>query len=68
MAFIESGKAFDKEENHRKMKKKMEGMDSSTYLLKLPAPLYKKVKMKLVKDNKKLKPVLIEMLEQYIKE
>lgn len=68
MAFIESGKSFDKEENHRKMKKKMESMDSSTYLLKLPASLHKKVKMKLVQENKKLKPVLIEMLEEYIKE
>lgn len=68
MAFIESGKTFDKEENHKKMKKRMENMDSSTYLLKLPASLYKKVRIKLVKENKKFKPVLIDMLEKYIKE
>lgn len=66
MAFIDSGKNFDKNEHHEKMKSRLENMDVSSYLLRMPAPLYKKVKMKLAKDNKKLKSVLIEMLEQYI--
>jgi hypothetical protein len=37
------------------------------YTLRLPYPLYKAVKYKLVKEDKKLQPVLIEMLEKYVK-
>jgi hypothetical protein len=68
MAFIDSGKTFDKKEIQEKLKKRMENMDSASYLLKIPASLYKKVRLKLIEDDRKLKPVLIEMLEKYIKE
>lgn len=67
MARIDSGKVFDKEEHHEKMKTRMENMDSTSYLLKVPSSLYKKVRLKLLKENKKLKPLLIQMLEEYIK-
>lgn len=68
MAFIESGKTFNKDTHHAKMKDRMENLDVSPYLFRIPAPLYKKVKMKLVKEDKKLREVLVDMLEHYIKE
>lgn len=68
MAMIESGKSFDKEENHTKMKKRMENMDTAQYPFRIPMPLYKQVKMKLIRDEKNLREVLLEMLHQYIKE
>jgi hypothetical protein len=66
MAFIESGKSFDKEENHDKMKKRMGSMDTKQYPLRIPSDLYKKVRMKLIKEDRNLRSVLIEMLEEYI--
>ncbi len=68
MAFIESGKTFDKEENYEKMKKRMDSMDSTSYMFRIPSSLYKKVKIKLASDNKKLKPILVKLLEEYVKE
>lgn len=68
MAMIESGKSFDKEENHTKMKKRMENMDCAQYPLRIPSALYKNVKLKLIQENKNLREVLLEMLEEYIKE
>ena len=68
MAFIESGKTFDKDEHHDAMKTRMENMDSSPYLLRIPADLHKKVKIKLAKQGQKLRPILLEMLEKYINE
>lgn len=68
MAFIDSGKTFDKDDHHDKMKTRMENMDLSPYLFRIPTPLYKKVKLKLVKEEKKLREVLVDMLEEYIKE
>jgi len=65
MALIKSGKEFDKDENHDKLKKL--AVTNQQYTLRIPENLYKQVKMKLVKENRKLRPVLIEMLEQYIK-
>lgn len=68
MALIESGKTFDKDENHAKMKKRMENMDTAQYPLRIPSALYKQVKMKLIKEDKNLREVLLDMLNQYIKE
>lgn len=68
MVFIDSGKTFDKDEHHGKMKERMENLDVNPYLFRIPAALHKKVKMKLVKEDKNLREVLIEMLEEYIKE
>jgi hypothetical protein len=67
MALIDSGKEFDKEDNIQKMKKRMDNMDTKQYPLRIPAKLYKQVKMKLVKEDKNLRSILIEMLEEYIK-
>ena len=65
MAKIESGVEFDKDEQHNKLTKNMS--DNQQYTLRIPQHLYKAVKMKLVKENKKLRPVLIEMLVEYVK-
>jgi hypothetical protein len=65
MALIESGKEFDKGANHDKLAKL--AADTQQYTLRIPAHLYKQVKLKLVKENQKLRPVLIRMLMEYIK-
>lgn len=66
MAFIDSGKTFDKEEHHDKMKTRASNLDVKPYLLRIPSPLYKKVKMKLVRDEKNLRDVLVDALNNYI--
>jgi len=65
MALIKSGKEFDKGANHDKLTKL--SMDNQQYTLRIPVHLYKAVKLKLLKENRKLRPVLVEMLENYIK-
>lgn len=65
MALIKSGVEFDKAANHKKLTKL--ALTNTQYTLRIPENLYKAVKLKLVKENKKLQPVLIEMLQQYIK-
>lgn len=67
MAFIDSGKTFDKEAHHEKMKERSDNMEVTPYLLRIPSSLYKSVKMKLVKDEKNLREVLVEALTLYIK-
>lgn len=68
MAFIESGKTFDKEENYEKLKTRMENMDIKQYPLRIPAALYKKVRIKLMQEDKNLRELILDMLNQYIKE
>lgn len=68
MAFIDSGKTFDKDENHTKMKKRMENMDTAQYPLRIPAALYKQVKLKLIKEDKNLRELLLDILNEYVKE
>lgn len=65
MALIKSGVEFDKDANHDKLKKRVPIIQQ--YTLRIPEHLYKQVRLKMVKENKKLRPILIEMLEQYIK-
>lgn len=65
MAKIESGVEFDKNANHRKLVELT--VDTQQYTLRIPTNLYKQVKLKLVKENQKLRPVLIRMLLAYIK-
>ena len=67
MAFIESGKTYDKDENYEKMKKRMDNLEVNQYPLRIPSHLYKQVKIKLAKEDRKLRSVLIEMLEEYVK-
>lgn len=67
MAFIDSGKTFDKEENHTKITTRMKNEEVSSYLLRIPPKLHHQVRIKLAKDNKKLRDVLLGMLEEYIK-
>jgi hypothetical protein len=65
MAKIESGVEFNKNANHDKMTKRI--VTTQQYTLRIPEHLYKAVKFKLLKENKKLRPVLITMLENYVK-
>lgn len=67
MAFIDSGKGFNKEENHQNMEKKMKNLDVAQYPLRIPSDLYKQVKIKLAHEESTLREVLIAMLEEYIK-
>lgn len=50
-----------------KSKSKVKPQVMKSYTLRIPAGLYISVKMKLVKEDRKLQPVLIEMLEKYVK-
>lgn len=65
MAKIESGVEFDKSANHEKLSTGL--VTNQQYTLRIPAHLYKAVKLKLVKENRKLRPLLIEMLVEYTK-
>lgn len=66
MAFIESDKGFDKDEHQRKMKKRLENMDSVQYPLKLPANIYKKLKVKAAQEEKSIKAILMEFIDKYL--
>jgi hypothetical protein len=66
MAFIDSGKTFDTKENHRKLSGRVENREVSSYLLRIPPKLHHQVKIKLSKEKKNMKEILIEMLEKYI--
>jgi hypothetical protein len=68
MALIDSGKKFDKDKNHEFLTKDLEARDMKPYLLNIPAPLFKKVKRKLVEDEKNMREILIECLYKYINE
>lgn len=66
MAKIESGKDFDLDKNHEKLTKRMDNADTKPYLFNIPAPLYKKVKRKMVEDERNLRDILIESLNKYL--
>jgi hypothetical protein len=68
MALIDSGKHFDKEENHEQLINRMNKTEIVQYPLRIPKKLYKKIKLKLVKEERTLRDVLIEMLEEYVEE
>lgn len=66
MAKINSGVEFDKKKSHAKLKKRMENADTKPYLFNIPATLYKKVKRKMVEDERNLRDILIESLNKYL--
>jgi|GEM_PF-2733920 hypothetical protein len=66
MAFIESGKTFDKEKHYKKMKKLMENMDVVQYPLRIPTFLHNEVKIKLAKKRRTMRELLLTMLLNYI--
>ncbi len=66
MAFIESGKTFDKEADYEKSKKRLTNMDSIKYLLSIPSDWHKKVKIKAAQDGITLKSLLLKAIEKYI--
>lgn len=67
MARIQSGLEFNKEENHAKLAKTLDN-DVKPYLLNIPAALHKKIKRKLVEEDKNLRAVILEYLYKYIDE
>lgn len=66
MALIKSGKEFDKEANHEKLGKRMENMETIQYPLRIPKSTYKRLKIQLANDERRLRDVLLEMIEKYI--
>lgn len=66
MAKIDSGKDFDKKANHVKLTKNMDGI--KPYLFNIPSILYKKVKRKMVEDERNLRDILIQSLNKYLSE
>lgn len=64
MAKIDLGKDFDKEAHHEKLVKNIE--DSVQYPLRIPKSTYKRLKIQLANDERRLKDVLLEMIEKYI--
>lgn len=66
MAFIESGKSFNKEENHKNLQKRMENMDSVQYPLRIPANVYKKLKVKAAQEGITMRSVFLEMIDKYL--
>lgn len=66
MALIDSGKTFDKEKHQEKMKTRMRNMTNVQYPLRVPQDLYRKVRIKLAEDERNLRSLLIEALENYV--
>lgn len=66
MAKIESGVEFDRKLNHKNLTKNIDS--TKPYLFNIPAGLYKKVKRKMVEDERNLRDILIESLNKYLSE
>jgi len=66
MAKIESGKDFDLNENHKRLTKHANNTDTKPYLFNIPSMLYKKVKRKMVEDERNLRDILIKALNKYL--
>ncbi len=66
MALIKSGVEFNSNVNHKKLTKRMDNLDTKPYLFNIPAPLYKKVKRKMVEDERNLRDILIQALNKYL--
>jgi len=49
------------------MKKLKASVINHQYSFSIPIDLYKAVKFKMLKEDRKLRPLLIEMLEKYVK-
>jgi hypothetical protein len=64
MVKIVSGVEFDKKANHENLKKNMDTV--KPYLFNIPSMLYKKVKRKMVEDERNLRDILIESLNKYL--
>jgi hypothetical protein len=66
MAKIESGCEFDLDDNHDRLVQRMANADVKPYLFNIPAQLYKKVKRKMIEDERNLRDILIKALYTYI--
>jgi hypothetical protein len=68
MAKIDSGIINIRESNNARMEMLSSNKETKQYPLRIPTPLYKKVKIKLLREDKNLREVILEMLNNYIKE
>jgi hypothetical protein len=68
MAKIDSGLDFDKDKNHKDMTELMQNKDTKQYPLRIPTALYRKVRIKLMMEDRTLRDLILERLNQYIKE
>ena len=68
MALIDSGKKIDKDKQHKNLTELMENKDIKQYPLRIPDNIYKKVRIKLMQEDKNLRELILDMLNQYIKE
>ncbi len=68
MAKIDSGVDSVQEKNNSKMSGMLQNKETKQYPLRIPAPLYKKVRIKLMQQDKNLRELILDMLNQYIKE
>lgn len=66
MAYIQSGKSFNKDNHQKKMKNRMENMDSVQYPLRIPSHIYKKLKIKAAQESVTLRSILLDMLIKYL--
>lgn len=66
MAFIESGKSFDKASNQKKMKARMENMDRIQYPLRLSSALHKKIKVKAAQEGKTIAEIFNILIKKYL--
>lgn len=66
MALLISDAQNAKQKQIEKSKKQLENMEISQYTLRIPTHLYKKVRIKLAKEDLKLRPLLVKLLEEYV--
>lgn len=68
MALIDSGKKIDKDKQHEHLTELLANKDIKQYPLRIPASLYKKVRIKLMQEDRNLRELILDMLNLYIKE
>lgn len=66
MAFIESGKSFDKKKNSSQMKKKLENMERVQIPLRLPVKIHRNLKSKTAQEGTTIQHVLMGFIEKYL--
>jgi predicted DNA binding CopG/RHH family protein len=66
MAFIESGKGFNKEDHQKKMKRYMGNKDRTKFTIRIPNGSLKKLKKKLLEDDLNVNQFLNDMILKYI--
>ena len=66
MAFIESGQSFDRDKHRAKMKKVAVNLDRTKFTFRIPTPILKKFKKKLLEDGVTANDCINAMILKYI--